>query len=174
MRTVICGDKSIKVKRPDKDGRVDSRRDGFIFGGTIQLTKIDVSKERLQLRTGASIRLQSLCILSSPPLLCLSPLLLLLLLSLFILPSPSPLSLSPLPLSLALSLSLSLSLGRIDRLCLLNPSLPLSLSNGCSIGCGGWEFREGRGGSVGGREEGYDGSCGGGGGMYGCVGGGGG
>lgn len=34
---------------------------------------------------------------------------------------------------------------RIDWLCLLNPSLPLSLSNGCSIGCGGWEFREGRG-----------------------------
>lgn len=48
VRTVICSDKSIKVKQSDKDGRVDSCRDGFIFGCTIQLTKIDVSKDRLQ------------------------------------------------------------------------------------------------------------------------------
>lgn len=48
MQTVICSDKSIKAKHLDKDGRVDSCRDGFIFRGTIQLTKTDVSKERLQ------------------------------------------------------------------------------------------------------------------------------
>lgn len=47
MQTVICGDKSIKGKHLDKDGRVDNCRDGFIFRGTIQLTKIDVWKEHL-------------------------------------------------------------------------------------------------------------------------------
>ena len=173
MRTVICGDKSIKVKRPDKDGRVDSRRDGFIFGGTIQLTKIDVSKERLQLRTGASIRLQSLCILSSLPLLCLSPLLLLLLLSHCILPSPFPLSLSLSPPFLSPSPSLSVEL--IDYVSSIHLSL-CRLATGALSGVEGGSFaRGGVGRWVGGREEGYDGSCGGGGGgMYGCVGGGGG
>lgn len=54
MRTVICSDKSIKVKHLDKDGKVDSRRDGFIFAGAIQLTKIDVLKKKASsARTGA-------------------------------------------------------------------------------------------------------------------------
>lgn len=56
-----------------------------------------------------------------------------------VLPSP------PLPLPFTLPspslLPPFLSLWRIDRLCLFNPSFPLSPSNGCSIGCGGWEFR---------------------------------
>lgn len=105
MQTVICSDKSIKVKHLDKDGRVDSCRDGFIFGGMVQLTKIDVSKECLQ----PELEPQYDCnhSASCPPLLSSSFLLLLSLSFTFSLP-PSLLSL---PLA---SLPLSPSLCRID------------------------------------------------------------
>lgn len=140
------------------EGRTAAQMDLF-SGGMIQLTKIDVSKERLQ----PELELQYDCNHSAfcPPLLSslsftfppsfLSPLppflspYFIYLSSLISLPPASlplyfafpPSSLSP---CLPSSLPLALSLGRIDRLCLLNPSLPLSLSNGCSIGYGGWEF----------------------------------
>lgn len=106
MQTVICSDKSIKVKHLDKDGRVDSCRDGFIFGGMVQLTKIDVSKECLQTELEPQYDCNHSA--SCPPLLSSS--FLLLLLSLFLLPSHSlpPFSLSPLPPFLSHPLSVEL------------------------------------------------------------------
>lgn len=106
MQTVICSDKSIKVKHLDKDGRVDSCRDGFIFGGMVQLTKIDVSKECLQTELEPQYDCNHSA--SCPPLLSSSFLLLLLLLSLSFTFSLPPFSLSPLPPFLSHPLSVEL------------------------------------------------------------------
>lgn len=102
MQTVICSDKSIKVKHLDKDGRVDSCRDGFIFGGMVQLTKIDVSKECLQTELEPQYDCNHSA--SCPPLLSSSFLLLLLSLSFTFSLPPSLLSLplASLPLSVEL------------------------------------------------------------------------
>lgn len=142
MQAVICSDKSIKAKHLDKDGRVDSCRDGFIFGGTIQLTKIDVSKERLQPKPEPQYHCNhsAFC----PPLFSLPPLLLL---SLFLLPSPSLLVLSPLPPCLSPSLSVEL----IDYVSSIHLSL-CRLATGALSGVEGGSFtRGGVGGCLGGR-----------------------
>ena len=131
MRTVICSDKSIKVKHLDKDGRVDSCRDGFIFRGTIQLTKIDVWKERLQpeLEPRYDCNHSAFC----PPLLS----------SLFFSPSFFYLPPSCLPSSLPLSLSVEL----IDYVSSIHLSL-CRLATGALSGVEGGSFTRG---GVGGR-----------------------
>lgn len=141
MPTIICSDKSIKVKHLDKDGRVDSRRDGFIFAGTIQLTKIDVSKKHLQpeLEPEYDCNHSAFCPLFSFLLVffsSFSP-------SLFyLLPS-----LSPPPASFPLSLSLSVEL--IDYVSSIHLSL-CRLATGALSGVEGGSFTRG---GVGGWEE---------------------
>lgn len=154
MWTVICSDKSIKVKHLDKDGRVDSCRDGFIFRGTIQLTKIDVSNERLQ----PKLEPQYDCNHSAffPPLL--SSLFLYFFSPLYFTFSLPPFSLSLLPPFLYPSLSEEL----IDYVSSIHLSL-CRLATGALSGVEGGSFTRG----------GVGGWVGGGGGMYGCVGGGG-
>lgn len=125
------------------DGDAESRWDGFIYlsiaAAAVQLTKTDVPPEMKHLQAQRD-ELQSLCVRLVLPSSSVS-------LSLYLLASPlHPSHYHTTSFLLSLSLPLFLFLSRIDRLCLLNPSLPLSPSNGCSIGCGGWESHRGEGG----------------------------
>lgn len=133
MPTVICSDKSIKVKHLDKDGGVDSRRDGFIFTGTIQLTKTDVSKSFFSPNWSLNMTAITLhSVLSSPSI----PLYFT-----FSIPSLPPASF---PLSLSLSLSVEL-IGYVSSihlsLCRLATGALSGVEGGSFTrgGVGGWE-----------------------------------